>query len=388
VKFAPRPYQTIAIDHILRNKRCGLFARPGMGKTSSTLAALDTLYLAGESHPTLIIAPLRVAAHTWPKEVRKWDDFHTLEVSPVVGTERERLHALGRDVPIFTTNYEQLPWLIDHFGDRWPFRTLVPDESTKLKNVRVSVRRSKAGQYIHPEKGGSSRAGLLAKIAFKHVSRVIELTGTPASNGLKDLWGQVFFLDMGRRLGNCYGAFEERWFERVMRHPKDKFGELRPRLGAEEEINNRISDICLALDPKDWFPDLQAPVRFTISVELPAKAMKLYKQMEREMYIEIADRGVEAFSAAAMTMKCRQLAAGAVYTDPETGVWEEVHDVKIQALEGIWEECGGLPILVKTGNGKKTLAKMELPSGTLVFDNLLVASEYVVEHFAGDHSEA
>lgn len=346
-KYSPRPYQDIAIAHMLNNPRSALFARPGMGKSSSALATLDLAWRSGESGPAIILAPLRVAQHTWPGEVAKWSDFAHLEVSTIVGTEQERRAALRKDVPIYTMNYENIPWLIDTLGGKWPFSTIIPDESTKLKNARVSVRQSKAGPYIHNEKGGSLRASELAKIAFlPQVKRVHPLTGTPASNGLKDLWGQLLFLDMGKRLGRSYGAFEDRWFERVMRHRNDKFGELRPRPGAEAEINARIADICLALDPKDWFPDLQEPFRATINVSLPGKARALYTKMEKEMYIEIAGTGVEVFNAAAKTMKCRQLAAGAIITDTETGKWAEVHTAKIEALEDVWEECGGLPVLV------------------------------------------
>lgn len=341
-----RPYQHIAIKHLVDNPRSALFARPGMGKSSSAFALLDYLYLSGETHPTLILAPRRVAEYTWPKEGRKWADFHHLEVSPVVGDPKQRLAALTRDVPIYTSNYEQIPWLIEHFGSRWPFRTVIADESTKLKNVRVSVRRTKDGTPYIQNEGGSGRAGLLAKIAHKHVRRFHELTGTPTSNGLKDLWGQLFFIDAGQRLGLNYGAFEERWFYRVMAHPKDEYGTLVPRPGAEDEINRRLADVCLALDPKDWFPDLLEPLRFTVTVGLPPKARELYRKMEKELYIEIAGKGVEAFSAASMNMKCRQLAAGAAYLDDTATTWVEVHTEKISALEDIAEEAGGMPILV------------------------------------------
>ena len=348
MKFTPREYTDLAAGHLVDNPRSALFARPGMGKTSSTLRALDCLYLAGETSPTLILAPLRVARYTWPKEVDKWSDFRGYEISPIVGNPKQRLAALSRDVPMYTTNYEQIPWLIEHFGSKWPFGTIVADESTKLKNLRISVRMKKDGTYyLHSEKGGSNRSGVLAKVAFhKNVKRFHELTGTPASNGLKDLWGQLFFLDKGSRLGRSYGAFEERWFQRVMKHRNDKYGELQPLPGAEDEINRRISDLCLALDPKDWFPNLQEPLRFTVRVDMPAKARDLYKKMEKEMYIEIANKGVEAFTAASMTMKCRQLASGAIYTDPLTDEWAEVHDEKIQALEEIYDESGGMPLLV------------------------------------------
>lgn len=348
MKYIPRAYGQIATDHLVNNPRSALFARPGMGKTVATLAALDALYLSGESHPTLILAPKRVAQYTWPKEVAKWADFRHLEISPVIGKVEQRAASLRVDVPLFAMNYENIPWLLDHLGSKWPFRTVVLDESTKIKSLRISVRQKKDGtRYLHGEKGGSSRAGRLAKtICSPNVKRVLELTGTPASNGLKDLWGQLFFLDAGRRLGRSYGAFEARWFERVMKHKNDKFGELRPKQGAEAEINERIADLCLALDPKDWFPDLKEPLRFTVEVDMPDRARSLYRKMEKEMYIEIESKGIEAFTASSMTMKCRQLAAGAIYTDPETEAWAEVHDEKLQALEDISEEAGGMPILV------------------------------------------
>lgn len=347
--YTPREYQRIAIDFMVDTPRCSLMAKPGMGKTSATLAALDAIYLAGETHPTLIVAPKRVAKQ-WPGETQKWLDFSGYEFSTILGTEDQRVAALRRDVPFYSTNYEQLPWLIERFGDRWPFRIVVADEASKLKNTRLSVRVSKTGKrYLQQEDGGSKRAGLFAqKVAFKHVKRFIELTGSPAPNGMADLYGQIFYLDP-YLLGTSYGAFEARWFERVMRHPRDKYGELRLKAGAEAEINAKIAHLCLALDPKDWFPDLQEPLMYTIPVQLPAKARKLYEQMEKEMYIVVENEGVEAFTAAAMMMKCRQLAAGAVYLDPdgqEGDPWAETHDEKLQALEDIYEECGGTPLLV------------------------------------------
>lgn len=352
MKFAPRPYQHLAIRHLLDVPRSGLFARMGMGKSASTLAALDALYLTGEDRPTLIIAPLRVARDTWPKEVRKWDDFRHFEMATIVGTEKERLAALQRDVPLYTTNFEQLPWLIEHYGARWPFGTVVCDEASKLKRARLSFRtHPKTGKlYLQTESGSSKRAGMLAKVVLSRSARFYALTGTPAANGLTDLWALLFFMDKGARLGRSYGAFEARWFERVMRHPRDQYGELRPKAGAEAEINARIADICLALSPEDWFPDLQAPLQITVRVSLPPKARALYNKMEREMFIEIGRNGIEAFNAGSMMMKCRQLAAGAILEQDEQGKstkrFVEIHDEKLQALADIYDDAGGAPLLV------------------------------------------
>ena len=349
--FVPREYQRLAIDFLLDRNRAALLAKPGMGKSSITLAVLDILHLTGETHPALVLAPKRVAKHTWTREAQKWADFQHLEVVPIIGTEQERLAATRRDVPIYTANYEQIPWLIDHFGAKWPFRTLILDESTKVKNTRVSVRTSSKGRNYLQRSGGSKRAGLLAeKVAFKHVKRLYELTGSPAANGMADLWGQMFFLDAGRRLGRSYTAFEDRWFERVLKHKNDEYGELRLKPGAEAEINERIADLCLALDPRDWFPELQEPLRITLPVYLPPKARALYEKMEREMFVEIGKHGVEAFNAGSMMMKCRQIASGFLLEQDaqgqSTSAFHDLHDEKLQALESIYEESGGTPLLV------------------------------------------
>lgn len=200
--FAPRPYQQLALAHLLDQPRCALWAGMGMGKTSTTLSMLDVLHnLAGEDRPTLVLAPKRVAASTWPDEARKWRQFSDLAISAVVGSADQRERALRRDVPVYTTNYDNLVWLVEHFGDRWPFGQIVADEATRLKSFRL--------------RQGGVRAQALAKVAHKHVRRFIELTGTPSPNGLQDLWGQAWMLDAGQRLGRTFSGFVDRWFQRV-----------------------------------------------------------------------------------------------------------------------------------------------------------------------------
>jgi len=327
--FTPRPYQSIGMQHLLDLPRCGLWAGMGMGKTTTVLNAIDALHLVGETEPVLVVAPLRVARSTWPAEAKKWAHLAGLDVSPVVGTLAERQAALRRDVPIYTTNYEQLPWLVEHFGERWPFATVVADESTKLKGFRM--------------KQGTQRARALARVAHKHVRRFIELTGTPAPNGLVDLWGQAWFLDQGQRLGRSFEAFKDRWFQAIP--GGEGYTQLRPLPFAQEEIQHKLRDLCLTLDPKDWF-DLKEPIHNTIRVELPTKARRLYRDMEREMFAEIEGIGVEAFNAASRTIKCLQMANGAIYTDDKQSAWAETHAAKIDALEDIVEEAAGMPVLV------------------------------------------
>lgn len=329
-EFTPRPYQQLALSHLLDTPRCALWAGMGMGKTSSTLAALDILHnVAGEDRPTLVLAPKRVATSTWPDETRKWKQFSALQISPVVGTPAERERALKRDVPVFTTNYDNLVWLVEHFGDRWPFGTIVADESTRLKSFRL--------------KQGGVRAAALGKVVHKRVDRFIELTGTPSPNGLQDLWGQAWMLDQGQRLGRTFSGFKDRWFQTV---PGGQgYTQLRPLAHAQAEIQALLGDLCLTLDPADWF-DLKKPIVNEIRVPLPARARKAYEDMEREMFLQLEGHDIEAFGAAARTIKCLQLANGAAYVGEGNKEYVEVHDAKLQALDSIVAEAAGTPVLV------------------------------------------
>jgi SNF2 family DNA or RNA helicase len=324
-----RPYQKLIIDHILDKERCNAFVPMGLGKTISTLKALETLALV-DSSPTLVLAPLRVAQSTWPDEVAKWKI--DLPATPIVGTAAQRAQALRSDSAIFTINYENVPWLVEWFKYNprpWPFKTIVADEVTKLKGFRT--------------RQGTKRAKALAEVAHKKVERWIGLTGTPAPNGLKDLWGPMWFVDGGQRLGKSFSAFSGRWF----RKSYDGFG-LEPLEIAQAEIQTLISDVCLSLDAKDYF-NLSEPIVNRITVEMSHKARQQYRDMEKKMFLELEGHlgptEVEALNAASKTQKCLQLANGAIYTDEQRN-WTEVHDAKIAALDDIIEEAGGAPVLV------------------------------------------
>ncbi|MEX3555284.1 MAG: DEAD/DEAH box helicase [Burkholderia gladioli] len=356
--FTPWPYQRLIIDHQTSIDRSNVWAGMGLGKTVSTLTTLESLYHFGvETMPTLVIAPLRVAQSTWPDEVAKWDHLSGLEVVPIVGDANRRAMQMRRDAPIFTINYENLPWLISwlkHNPRPWPFGTVIADESTKLKSTRVSNQRSKSGTEFVKKSGGSVRGRALAQVAHTKVHRWVNLTGTPAPNGLKDLWGQQWFIDGGQRLGRSYSAFEERWFQSI---PGERgYHQVKPLPNAQEQIHAALADCTISLDPADWF-DLQAPIARTVYVDLPSGARKLYRDMERRMFMELDEHEVEAMNAAAKTMKCLQLANGAAYIDDD-GNWKEVHDLKLQALEEIIEEAAGMPVLVAY-HFKSDLARLQ-----------------------------
>lgn len=351
-EFIPRPMQRPMLDHVFSNDRWALWAGMGTGKTAVVLTLLEALYLGGETAPTLILGPLRVARKVWSDEVKKWDHLSGLQVVPIIGTREERALALRKDAPVYTTNYDNLIWLIEHYGDRWPFRTVIADEADYLKGHRVSYRYGKKAdgsqgkEFIAGE--GSKRAAALAKIAHTHIKRFGQLTGTPSPNGLADLWGQLWFLDRGRRLGRTYTDFSKRWF----RPKEDNYGS-EPLEHSGDQIHTAVKDICLSIDGKDWF-DLKAPVVNNVYVDMDIRSRTLYKKMQKELFIEIGDRSAEAFNGAAKTQKLLQLANGAVYVDPlcemdsspNSKEWRLVHDEKIEALESIVHETAGAPLLV------------------------------------------
>lgn len=341
--FTPRPYQTLIRDHIIDTPRCAIWAGMGMGKTSSTFNAIDALLLVDDA-PILVLAPKRVAISTWPDEARKWDHLAGISVIAVVGSEAERRAALRIPAQVYTTNYENLEWLVRHWGERWPYRTVVSDESTKLKSFRL--------------RQGGKRAQALGRVAHTKVKRFVQLTGTPSPNGLIDLWGQAWFLDAGVRLGRTFSAFTNRWF----RPAHNGFG-LVALPFAQEEIQDKLRDLCLTIDAADYF-DLKEPIVNNIYVQLPIKARKLYRDMEKDMFMQLGKHEVEAFGAAARTVKCLQIASGAAYVGESNSEWEELHDAKIQALESIIEEAAGAPVLVAY-HFKSDLARLlkKFPAG-------------------------
>lgn len=334
MKFTPRPYQDIIIKHILSHPRCAVWAGMGLGKTVATLAAVQARYNRGAG-PTLVLAPLRVAQSTWPVEMRKWD-FCTLTCEVLTGPAKKRAAALRRGIEnntaVFCMNYDNVPWLVDELkklGVAWPFDTVVADESTRLKGVRF--------------RGGGKRAYALYTAA-KDSRYFIELTGTPAPNGLSDLWGQFFFLDNGDRLGRSFTHYHERFF-RPVRVGSDAWAvRWEPLPGAQEKIHELVSDLVVRLNPEEWFT-VDQPIRSTIPVYLPESAKDLYAQFEEDMYAELGDgTQIEASNAGVKTSKCLQVASGALYVTD--GAYRHIHDAKIEALGSVIEEAAGAPVLV------------------------------------------
>ena len=343
-----KKWQNTATNFVVATPRCALFIPMGMGKTVIVLTVIDFLKTMGEvRRKVLVIAPLRVAKSTWPREVKDWDHLRHLRVSVICGTERERAEAMKVKADIYTINYENLPWLEERLKGKWPFDVVVADESTKLKGFRT--------------KQGTKRSKVLGRYAHEHTKRFIQLTGTPAPNGLKDLWALGWFIDQGVRLGRNYTAFLNRWFRR------DFSGfNWDPMPHSQKEIEDKLKDVCYSLSGD--LVTKEEPIAKPIVVDLPPEAKKLYKDMEKQMFIELEDalgtKTIEAVNAASRTMKCLQLANGAIYTEEGNRKWEEIHDQKIKALEEIVEEAMGTPVLVAY-HFRSDLARLKaaFPSG-------------------------
>ena len=331
MSFTPRDYQSAIIEHIAMNPRANVWAGMGTGKTVSALSALDALMILDDPFPALVLAPLRVASSTWPDEVRKWSHLHHVHVEVGAGGAEPMRQALRHKPDVLTLNYDNAAALVEHVGDRWPFKTVIADESTRLKSFRL--------------RQGGVRAQALGKVAHRHVKRWVNLTGTPAPNGLRDLWGQAWFLDAGQRLGRTFQAFENRWFSSKQVGASPFARQLTPLPHAQAEIEERLRDLTITVRAGD-FLDLPALIENTIYVELPPTARRHYRELEREMFTVLSGgTEVEVFSAAARSMKCLQAANGAVYVD-DSGTWKEIHDAKLDALASVVEEAAGTPVLV------------------------------------------
>ena len=326
--YQPRAYAPAMLDHILSQPRSALWASMGLGKTVVTLTALDILSLV-DPGPALVIAPKRVAMSTWPAEAAKWTHLAHLRVSVIVGTPKQRAAAIAAPADIYTTNYENIPWLVEQHATTWPYKKIVLDESTRVKGYR--------------SKQGGQRARALARVTSR-VDWLLELTGTPAPNGLHDLWGQVWFLDHGERLGRSFTAFTDRWF-RTVQVGEDRFAIKRiPLDHAQAEIEARLRDVCLTVDARDHF-DLRKPIVSDVVIDLPPAARRIYDDMEGALFTELQNGAeIEAFGAASKASKCLQIASGAVYDEDKNT--EHVHDAKLDALRSVVEEAAGAPVIV------------------------------------------
>lgn len=324
MKFNPHNYQRYCINRVLTTAALGLFLDMGLGKTVITLTAVNDLkYNRFAVNKVLVVAPKKVAESTWAREAEKWDHLQLLRISTVLGSQTKRVRALNTPADIYVINRENIPWLVDYYRNVWPFDMVVIDEFTSFKNHQA--KRFKALKNVRP-----------------HIKRIVGLTGTPAPNGLLDLWAQVFLLDGGARLGKTIGGFRERYFEPDQRNRERVFS-YAPKDGADNAIQRLIGDICVSMKAEDYLelPDITYN---TIPVVLDSKAQTAYKKLETEMLLQVDESTIDAGSAAVLSNKLLQLCNGAVYDENRNIV--NIHECKIEAFKELLEGLNGKPALV------------------------------------------
>lgn len=331
MNFTPYPHQRAGIDWIIERPACALFWGMGTGKTVTTLTAVDRLLFdLLEDGPVLVIAPKRVAENTWSKEADKWEHLNHLRVVKIMGTAKQRQEAVlsifeGPFADVYVINRENIVWLVEYLGKRWPFPIVVIDELSSFKSA--SAKRWKALRRVRGR-----------------IRRIIGLTGTPRPNGLEDLWPEVYLLDQGERLGRTLTAFRSKYLipEKMNGHVVYSY---RAREGAEAEVYDRLADICMSIRKEDVL-SLPGQIYEDVVLDAPPALLRQYKQFERDKVMECLDEDGEivAGSAAALTNKLLQFANGAIYD--MDGQVHNLHTVKLDALEEMLEEAGGDPVLV------------------------------------------
>jgi SNF2 family DNA or RNA helicase len=327
MKYTPHIYQDHATKHVIENDFSGLFLEMGLGKTVSTLTAINELMFDRmEVNKVLVIAPKKVAEDTWTGESEKWDHLKHLRISLILGSEVKRKEAIKADADIYVINRENVAWLVGLYGTAFPFDMLVIDELSSFKSAK-SIR-FKALRQIRPR-----------------IKRVVGLTGTPAPNGLIDLWPQMYLLDQGERLGKTISGYRERYFSPGKRNGAIVYDyKIRPE--AEESIFSKISDVCISMKAEDW---LELPKRLDQNVEihLSKKEMEQYEKFESEQILALANQEeITAINAAALTNKLLQYANGAVYLSDGSKTYMEVQNAKIEALKEDLEAANGKPFLL------------------------------------------
>lgn len=322
-------YQVKAVDMIVNNFNCGLFLDMGLGKTVSTLTAIQELREIGFIDKVLIIAPKKVAQVTWKDEINNWEHLKGLRISVIDGTAAQRRAAMMADADIYTVSRDNVVWLVvEHGGVKLPYDMVVIDELSSFKNP------------------ASKRFKALRRVR-KFIPRVVGLTGTPAPNGLIDLWAQMFLIDEGKRLGKTITSYRDRFFTAGRKNGDIVYQwDLKsPAEETEQKISDLIKDICISMSAEDYLkmPD---KLMYYDRVKLSDKDFKAYKTFEREQVLEFIESGetITAASAAALSNKLQQFANGAMY-DADRNVLQ-LHDEKIEKLKELVEAANGQPVLI------------------------------------------
>lgn len=324
MKYNPHNYQRYAAEFIIAHPISALLLDMGLGKTSITLTAInDLLFDSFEIHKVLVVAPLRVARDTWSAEIEKWEHLKNLRYSVVIGTAQERISALCIPADIYIINRENIQWLVEESGLPFDFDMAVIDELSSFKNHQS--KRFRAFMKSRPK-----------------LKRIVGLTGTPAGNGLMDLFAEFKLLDMGERLGRLIGQYRNTYFQPDKRNGMVIYS-YKPLPDAEQRIYDKISDITISMKAADHLimPEL---VSTEYMVQFSENEKEKYDRLKKDLIFSTEDNEVTAANAASLSNKLSQMANGAVYSDDESVI--EIHDRKLDALEDIIESMNGKPLLV------------------------------------------
>ncbi|MBY4973522.1 DEAD/DEAH box helicase [Streptococcus suis] len=325
MKLTLHNYQVVAKDFIIGHPYAAVILDMGMGKTATTLSAVNELMFDRfEVTRVLVIAPLRVANTVWSDEIEQWAELRHLRYSKIVGTPKQRKVALQKDADIYIVNRENLPWLVEQCSPYFKWDMVVIDELSSFKSWQS--KRFKAFMAMRP-----------------YMKRIVGLTGTPSSNGLMDLFAEFKVIDGGERLGRFIGEFRSRYFEEGRRNGNIVY-EYIPMDYAECQIQDKISDITISMKALDYL-DMPELISTKKLVRMSEKEKEKYSQFKKEYVMsELDGLEVTAANAASLTNKLVQLSNGAVYSDDHTVV--ALHEQKLDALEDILESANGEPVLV------------------------------------------
>ena len=365
-RAALRVSQQVAVDRMLRQPLNMLALDMGLGKTAAALTAMRDLLDSFDVDHVLVIAPLLVAEETWPDEIETWEHTAVLDYEVLTGPPKRRENRAKRLPEVSIINTENVNWLVEFWGDKWPYDWVVIDEISRFKNPAKRTKPTKraveklveqalqklpkgapeADKMIAMDRAAKSakrnltRFGALCQVR-QFQSRVTGMTGTIAPNGLLDIWSQFYLLDRGARLGNTFHAYRSRWFE------SDYMGfKYTPRDGALEQIVSQVKDVTISMRTEDYV-DMPDVMHNTVRVRLPPKVMAEYKKFEKTLIWEHQTgdaEDIEAVNQGVLTGKLLQLANGSIYD--EEGEAHEIHALKLDALDRIIEEAAGAPVLV------------------------------------------
>lgn len=343
--WIPHGYQRASVKYLLEHAAGALFLDPGLGKTACTFGALKVLFKKGLASKVLVLAPRIACYDVWPVELQKWTDFHGFKMVVLHGKDKdERLH---EDADIFVINPEGLEWLLQYTKSKTPKgKTKIDLDIRRWKNLGFDTL---VFDELSLYKYTNTNRFKALKLILHTFARRWGLTGSPAANGLMDLFGQCFMLDQGRTLGPYVSHYQREYFVKGY----DGFSWVLKE-GSEQKIYKRLRP--LALRVSDDVLDMPKLIENHIKVMLPEDVYRTYLQVENDMFSRLDKNTVTAANAAVASGKCSQIANGGVFVDQEVIAlvklpisqreWVNLHDAKTEALAGLIRELQGQPLLV------------------------------------------